>query len=516
MNNDNASESQPQEISIIAKGAGVIFVGSIVGTGLRYLFEIIVARNIGAELFGIFFIGLAILKISEIVSTFGLHRGVLRYTAIFWSEKDRERTKGAIIFSLRATGISGIILGILIILLSKYLALNIFHKIDLITVLRLFAIAVPLTALTSISVFATQGFKIMKYRVYVREICEPLIRIVVVIFVFLIGWKLYGAIGAFIISLFTGSVLAFYYLRRVFPELTEKRTNTIFETHRLLSYSWPLLLAEFFSLIIIWINILMIGYFRTSQEVGIYSASHRTALFGQMILISFNAIFSPIIADLYNKKDMKKLEELFKVVTKWILMLSLPVCLLLVFYASEILNLFGKNFMQGALCLMILAAAQLVNSIFGTSGFMIMMSGRSKINLLNNVVVVILNIGLNIILIPSYGIVGAALALSISILVINLIMLLEVYLILKIHPFRKSMYKSVLAAIISTLFLVLLSQYIVKTLHPFIQAIVGSLLFLVLYILLMLLLKMEHEDRIIYQKLKDKIRHIKNDLFNPA
>jgi O-antigen/teichoic acid export membrane protein len=493
-----------KDISDIAKGAGIVFLGTTLGTILKYIFELIVARNLGTNLFGLFFLGLAFLKVGEIISTLGLHRGVLRYIALFRGEGDIRRTKGTIILSLRIAIIVGIVICILIIFFSSFISENIFKKAELAPVLKMFSLIIPFTTLTTILVFSSQGFKIMKYRVYVREIFEPTIRIIGVVVIFLLGYRLFGTIFVFNISIVIGLFLAFFYLKKIFPELIHKNTASTFETKKILGFSWPLLLADFFGLIVIWMNILMIGYFKDSHEVGVYSAAHRTALMVQVILLSFNAIFSPIIADLYNKKDTKKLERLFKIVTKWILSLSLPVCILSILLAPEILSLFGKDFIVGASCLIVLSLSQLVNSIFGSAGFLIMMAGKSRINLFNNMIAAILNICLNLYLIPRYGITGAAISLLITIAVTNALRFVEVFLLFKFHPFKSDFYKPLLAAGGSTILAYLGKAYIFRMNEPILELLAVSAVFLIIYILISLALGIEEEDKIVLDKIKAK------------
>ena len=493
-----------KEITDIAKGAGIVFLGTTIGTFLKYLFELIVARNLGTELFGLFFLGLAFLKVGEIISTLGLHRGVLRYIALFRGEGDKRRTKGTIIFSLRIAIIVGIVICISIIFLASFVSENIFKKAELTPVLKMFAVIIPFTTLTTILVFSTQGFKIMKYRVYVREIFEPTIRIIGVVVIFLLGYSLYGTIFVFNISIVIGLFLAFFYLTKTFPDLIHKNIDSIFETKKILGFSWPLLLADFFGLIVIWMNILMIGYFKDSHEVGIYSAAHRTALLVQVILLSFNAIFSPIIADLYNKKESKKLERLFKIVTKWILSLSLPICLLTILLAPEILSLFGKDFILGAACLIILSLSQLVNSIFGSAGFLIMMAGKSRINLFNNMTAATLNICLNLFLIPRYGITGAAISLLITISVTNALRFAEVFLLFKFHPFKSDFYKPLLAVGGSLILTYLGKTYFVQLNNPLLKIFVLSAVFIVIYVLVLFMLGIEEEDKIVLNKIRAK------------
>ena len=505
MRNPNNSSILYPEITIIAKGAGIIFIGMTIGTGLRYLFEFIVARNLGPDLFGSFFLGFSAIKIAEIVSTLGLHRGVLRFVAIFQSAGDVARTKGAILFSIRTTLVVSLILGIFMFMLSPFVSLHIFHKAGLASVFRLFALIVPFIAVTTILVFCTQGFKIMKYRVFVRELFEPGIRIIAVVFLFILGFKLNGAIFAFIASILLGTILALVYTKKSFPPLIDKSTRPIFESKEILKYSWPLLLAEFFGLIIMWINILMIGYFKSSGEVGIYSASHRTALLGEVIFLSFNAIFSPITADLYYRKEHERLAHLFKLVNKWIFALNFPVCLLLVFFASDLLRLFGNRYLPGTMCLVLLGTAQLVNSALGSSGFLIMMSGKSRINLINNIFTALLNIGLNVLLIPAYGILGAALSFLASVIVVNLVMVVEVYALFRIHPFRTDMYKSPLAGGISFISMALLMRFLRWTGNPILLMGTGSMIFLLSYIILINALGIGEEDKMVLQSLKAKL-----------
>lgn len=503
----NTHQIPSLEITSIAKGAGIIFVGMIIGTGLRYFFELIVARKLGAELFGLFFLGLAILKITELISTLGLHRGAVRYVALFMGEQDKERTKGTIILALKTVIIVGLVFSLLTIFLSKFIAINIFHNANLTHVIILFSIAIPFTAVTVIITFSTVGFKTMKYLVYIRELFEPSLRILIITIMFTLGWKLFGALFAFVTSLIMGTFLAFYYLKRIFPELISTKVKPLFEYRKILGFSWPALLAELLGLIIIWINILMLGYFETSQEVGIYGAAHRTALLVQIFLLAFNFVFLPVIVDLYNKKEFKKLEKLFKMITKWILLLSFPITLLMIFHASEILNLFGENFRQGAMCLVLLSLMGLVNSVGGSSGSLIMMSGRSRINLLNSIITVSLNICLNLLFIPKFGIVGAAVSSLISITIVNVIMLIEVISIFKFHPFREDLYKPVLAGGISLLILNMLTRYLFQfNTIPFANLLISAFSFLAVYALTIYTLGLGEEDKIILQKVKEKIK----------
>jgi O-antigen/teichoic acid export membrane protein len=501
----NNSKVHALEVTTIAKGAGIVFIGTIIGTGLKYLFELIVARNLGPNLFGIFFLGFTIFKILEKVSTVGLHNGVLRYVSLFRGIKDEQKIKGTILLSLKIVLITGVSIALLMIIFSSTISSNLFHNIDLSSILKIFGIMVIFTALTEILIYSTQAFQIMKYKVLVRMIYEPGVRILLLIIFFILGLKLFGAVFAFLISIITGTFLAFYYLKKIFPSILIKKISATYETKNILNFSWPLFVAGFFNLIIIHINTLMLGHFRTSQEVGLYGAAQRTSFLIPVILESFNAIFAPIIADFYNRKELEKLENLFKIVTKWIFTISFPVFLIIVFFAKEILNLWGKEYTTGAIYLIVICFAQLINCSVGSVGYMIMMTGRTKINLLNTIIIFAMTITLNLFLIPKYGVLGAALSLAIAIGTVNIIRLIEVYLILRIHPYRIDFLKPLGAGIISFILLFIISKYLLHIYRPLIFLFVGSLLFIITYALIVSLLGIGKEDRIILEKIRAKL-----------
>jgi len=495
-------QDSSQEITIIAKGASTVFIGVVIGTGLKYFFELIVARHLAPKLFGIFFLGLAVYKISAEIATFGLNYGVLRYVAFLKGKGDENRVKGTIVCAIRIVASISIFVSFLLILFSKVISLNFFHTTQLSNVLKLFAVAIPFSALTSILIWSTLGFKIVKYRIFVREIFEPLLSIIIVIFLFIIGWKLFGAIFAFIIPAIFGFFLSFLFLKKLFPNITNKHVSNIFETKALLGFSAPLLLIGIVNFLISWLPILMLGYFRTSKEVGIFGPSQRTVLLTIIISTSFNTIFAPIISDLYERNQNKKLETLFKIVTKWMFSLTLPIVILLIFFSKQILALWGRDYIMGSSCLILLSIAMLIKAGVGSSEYLIMMIGKSMINLTNTIIAFLMIAILSLILIPKYGIIGAALAQAISIIFMSIIRLMQVYFILKIHPYRLDFFKPLLASVISSISVFLLTKHLIQTNKPLILLLIGSLVVIGIYTCMLSLLGFEKEEKFILNKIR--------------
>lgn len=491
-------------ISVIAKGASVFFIGNIINLVLRYLFQIILARYLGVEIYGVFTLGIAVFAISEMVASLGLQKGVVRFVSLYYREGDLRRVKGTILTAVFLSCGGGIAAMLLLMVFSGFISGNIFHTPGLSKVLVIVAVGIPFSSLTTVFIFATQGLRIMKYKVYVKDFWEVLSRIALVILLFLLGLQLGGAVVAFSLSIISGTFLSYYFFQKVFSAVFKSEVRAIFEPKVLMAFCWPLIFASGFNLMEAWASTFMLGFLANPESVGIFSAAFRTSMLIQGILMSFNAIFSPIIAEHYHRGDITQLKMLFRMVARWIFMLSLPLAVLIIFFSREIMTIFGKEFSDGALVLAVLVLGQILNSITGPLGVMIDMSGRSKFTLLNSTLHLSLQIGLCLFLIPGYGVLGAAIAKTVSIAFLRVIRLIQVHLIFKFHPFQVRILKPVSAGVIALLLLVLLQGFI-----PWINSVLflfmGSIVFILAYGINLFLLGFDAEDVVLFNKIRSRL-----------
>ena len=280
----------------------------------------------------------------------------------------------------------------------------------------------PFSVLGTILLSAFQGFKVLEYKIYVGEFIEPLLRIAGVIIVFFVfGRILPGVLWSYGFVAVLALLQAFVFLRKIFPDFFRKAIRPIFEARKLMTFSWPLLFSYFIGQLLLVTDTFILGILRTSEEFGIYSAAQRTGLLANMIFISFNAIFAPIVADLYYRKGRRDLEHLYKIVSKWTFSITLPASLLLILLAKPILHLFGERFVQGAGALVVLAGGWLAHSVLGNAGAVLTMSGKSKWHLANFSIFLVLQVLFNYLLIPRYGILGAALGTASSLVLLDVI-----------------------------------------------------------------------------------------------
>jgi len=437
-----------QELAVVARGAGIAFSGRVFSSGCQFLFNVLVARMVGAGPLGLYYLGLTVANVAGIFSRMGLHNGLLKFVAQYRGEGDLARTKGAIVQAVKIGLFLGLASGLILHRFAGPIAASIFKKPELAPVIQLFSFSLPIMVLLLLLLFSTQALYIMKYTVWVQNIFQPFCLILLAVLFYYLGHGIEGILYAYVLSAFFAMGLAAYFLRKCFPEI-KRGIRPIYETKKLLRYSVPMLFLNIFYFLTMWTDTLMLGYFRPSAEVGIYNAAMRVALLAVLVLESINALFSPMISDLYNRGERERLATLFKDVTLWVIATSLPICLLLIVLSKGIMAVFGPSFAPGWSCLVLLVVGQVANTSAGPVGRVLVMAGKQDVLLGTSVGIYVVNFILNILLTPRYGINGAAVATVSSIALLNLIMLFEVRHFFGMHPYDSRLQRVILSCAVA-------------------------------------------------------------------
>jgi len=503
----NKDKLYKDELSNIAKNAGIGGGGILFANLISYLSSILITRMVGAKFYGVFYLANTILGLGSLLAMLGLNQGVLRYVSLYSGWGDSARIKGSILFGIKATLIISVFLTVMIFGFSPFLSQTFFHKPGLTLALRILIVVLPFSTLTAVFLASLQALKLIKYNVLVSNVLRPLSRLILLLIFFLAGWRFLGLLWATAFSIFFGSLLAYYFLKKNCPCLG-KKTVAISEKSKILKFSTPLFFEALLNYAISATPTLMLGYFGSSTDIGIYGIGMKLGLLVILPLNSFNIIFAPTISNLYGRHEHEALERLFKTVTKWIFTISFVAFLVIVLFAKPILSIFGKSFIPGANALCFIVFGQLVNASVGSVGFMLMMTGRPKMNLLNSGILCGLTIFFSYLLIPKYGIVGAAIAMAFSIAFVNILRLVEVYYFERIHPYKRSFIKPLTSGALSTLVVSVLRIFFPYSSNLFFSA--GfCVLFLSFFIGFLILFRLESEDKYILKLLGKRLISIK-------
>jgi O-antigen/teichoic acid export membrane protein len=254
-----------------------------------------------------------------------------------------------------------------------------------------------------------------------------------------------------------------------------------------------------------WTDTLMLGYFSSSGEVGIYNAALPTAQLIRAIPGAFATIFFPVVSELYARNKIDDLRTTYSAVTKWMVSLIFPAFLLVLLFPQQVIGiLFGADYVAGATALWILVLGFTVGAVLGPASAILQTYGRTKTLMATSYIGAAINFLLNFLLIPIYGVNGAAIATAVSLALLYILNFLFARRVAKIQPFRLSYLKIIIASLLSVSIVYAITKYVIGVSIP---SLIGMLfVFLALYFFLLLLFKsFEEEDLMIMRAIDQKL-----------
>ncbi len=500
----------------IARGGGIIFLGLIISKILTYVYRFIVAR-IGVEEYGLLSLGLAFIGILTSLSLIGLSFGVVRYVSFYRGKEDKQRIKGTIIFSSKITLITSLILAVSLFFFADYISIQVFHTAKLGIILKILAFLIPLDALKKIFLSTIKAFQRVKYEFYIRNITENLLKVLLTILFLSLGYSLIGATVSVVIAFFVSFVLSFYFLqKKIFPFIS-KKLKKITPLKELLVYSLPLLFGEIMAITMGWIDTFMIAFFKTPSHVGIYNSALPLAQSMYIFPFAIFFLFIPLLSKLLAQNKKELFNPLYKTLTKWTFTLNVMILSFFVIFSNKLIAilfghkyieqttiLFNQNIPMVSVVLVILTSGFLLGHLFQGAGDVLMLFKKTKLIFFNRFVIAILNVALNIALIPTYGIIGAATATAVSFSIFGFLFFFEVYFIFKMNPFKLAYIKIILASIISSFIVFNIEKYLLPITNIF-WLLIFSLIFLIIFLIATLILRaVEREDLNIIRMIQEQ------------
>ena len=184
-----------------------------------------------------------------------------------------------------------------------------------------------------------------------------------------------------------------------------------------------------------WADLWVLDAFASGNTLDTYAAVGRISQVILLFLTSLNLLFSPFAADLHARGHRTQLDALFKSATRWALTATAPVVIVLSIAAAQALQAFNPAFSDGATALRILLIGQLINVATGSVGFVLIMVGRTGVDLIDNILATVILVGIAIPLASNYGMNGVAVASAVSLAGVNMVRLLQVRHIVHIQPY---------------------------------------------------------------------------------
>ena len=495
------------EMGRISRQSGIAFAATIFTAFVGYAFKIYLARVLGAERLGLYALGITIISFMGMLNVLGIPASAVRFVAEYSASKKFLKLKALLwngSWILLATNL--LFCGILL-KAGPWIAIRFYHAPQLARYFPIFAFIMLFSAFNLFYGNVLNGYREAGRRNMISKFVASPATIAGTVLLVSLGYGLRGYLVAQVFS--AGCVLGLLIhsvWRLTPPEARFPNLKQFGIGREVWTFSAAIFGIGILQFLMSQTDRVALGIYRSAHEVGIYAVVVSMISYETIFLQSVNQIFAPVIADIHSRGEQGLLGRLFQTLTKWIIGLTLPLAIVIVFYAHPIMRIFGPDFEAGWPVLVVGTFGQLVNCGVGSVGFLLLMSGHERRLVRVQVIMAIVMIALSFELVPHWGVLGAAIAAAITNAGMNLLNLFEVRRALRLSPYNAS-YLKLLPSAGSTMLVVFLMTRI-----PFFSTaqVLGAITALVLGYLtfcgISLWVGLDDDDRLITNAVQSRIR----------
>jgi O-antigen/teichoic acid export membrane protein len=195
------------------------------------------------------------------------------------------------------------------------------------------------------------------------------------------------------------------------------------------------------------LDVVLVSTLRSPAEAATYAVASRVVTFGQLTNSALGLAAQPRLARLLADGNRDGANELYRTTTAWIILLNGPLYLTVAFFSPLLLGVFGHKYVDAWPVTVVLCIAAFIGNGVGMVDVMLSMAGRTTWNLANGVIALVVQVGLDLLLIPPLGAMGAAIGWGAAIITANLVPLIQLAKVDHLHPFGRG---TALAAVVVT------------------------------------------------------------------
>ena len=396
-----------------ARDVGFSFASLGITALVHFILRVFLARYLGAGDLGLYTLSFTVYSFGMLFSVFGIGAALTKYVAQY--KEDTPKTNFLVSSGSIITFLIGCATGLILYFCSTPIANIFFDMPDLGALLRIVAFVFPFIALEKATLGFLNGLRRMRLFAFIN-ITQGVLTIILTVALVLWGYGPRGAVLSFVLPIVLMSLFSLFSIRKSLARPTlEYCTSAI---KMLLAFGGYIVLANSVGLIQTHTDSIMLGYFMTETEVGIYAAAILLALAIRLPSQAIQMITNPTIATYWGKDEVDNIENLINKVMKYTAVFIIPVGFLVAFLAHEIINLiFGVEFIQAVLPLQILVIGTVIATIQSSVGGALSSTAYVSMVFKLSGITMVANIILNLLLIPRLGITGAAMATSTAMII---------------------------------------------------------------------------------------------------
>lgn len=304
--------------------------------------------------------------------------------------------------------------------------------------LRIILLGIPFAALANIALSATRGLGTMKPTAGLDQVLRPVLQLALVALALGLGIE-QGVPWGWAFGYVPVALFAWIWWRRMLGALPRQQKHVApGQRARFWRFSGARALTGVAQVAMQRLDIILVATLAGLAAAAVYTAATRFLTIGQMAARAVSQSVQPLLGEILARGDLDAAKRLYQVSTAWLVLVTWPMYFMMIIFGASLLRVFGPGYDAGHPVLLVLCATMLLATACGMVDVVLVMAGKSSWSLANALVAFGVNLGLDLVLIPKYGIVGAALGWACAILIGNLVPLLQVRFAFGLHPFGRA------------------------------------------------------------------------------
>jgi O-antigen/teichoic acid export membrane protein len=447
------------------RGSSLLTVGRGISLVVNFIAQVLIVRHLSQEGFGAFAYAVSLVAVGESLVTLGLDRAITRFVPIYEERGQYDRLFGTIVLAAVVVICLGAALIVSIIGLQGWLAASVIGDPELVSVLVILIALAPIQAYDGllIGMFAVFG---NAWAVFVRKhVLGPGLRLAVVALLIALNSDVeflaagYVLAGLLAVLLYTGILWRILVRRGLIAHV--RAAGIAIPTREVLGFALPLLSSDLVFVVLTASDVVLLEHFHDTNEVAAFRVVHSAAVLNQLVFTSFALLYTPVAARLFARDDRSGINQLYWRTATWMAVFSFPVFALTFSLAGPVtVTLYGEVYRDSALYLAILSLGYYFNVALGFNGLTLKVMGRIRYVVTLNVATAVANVVLNLLLIPAYGALGAAIGTASTLILHNILKQAGLRLSTGISIFDRSVLRVYVVLALAIALLVILSMLV--------------------------------------------------------
>lgn len=401
------------------------FFIQVSSVAILFFTNLLLARIMSTTEYGIYSFAFSFASLVSVVATCGFTMLLVREVASYKTTSGWNYVKGLLLISQRSVWVFSLLAACICFSVFFFFP-GVIDQEEYATMVAITMFSIPMFSIILVNQSVLNGM----HEIPLSQVAEKFVRPFVLLVIVLFYWYLFGMqlkLDALVfINLFSFAIallLTYYFLyRRLFPKIRDvEPVNEKLAWKNSLVY-FMLLMGV--SMINTRIDIVMLGFMSNAKDVAVYNVSVKLSEFIAFAFYVVGFSLNPAITRLYKENNMQKLQHVVTKSIRIVFLAALPLTLLFVFAGDKVLQYWGDDYKEGYAALVILSINQLINVITGPVGGILVMTGHEKKVFICSAATATLNIILVSILVPLYGVEGAAIAAATSLIIWNITMVI--------------------------------------------------------------------------------------------